>query len=803
MTDPRLKLFDAGFADLVSVAPPGAAISPNSGLNPDDLGKRPAKKGAHGWYGYGWVTDQPSRADVERWVEWDANVGLRGTRFPALDIDSTDETLARVVERIALEELGAAPVRVGKAPKRLLVYRTEEPFSRVAVEIERGGETHLVEFLGHGRQYLVHGVHPCGDEYRWVEDALPDMVPETLTAITGEDAERFLTVLESKLSSRGLTVRRVGRASAVHKDAPPQETLLAPSIEALGALVAAIPNDSRFNDRDDYITFGHAVKAAAGDNEEDGYLIFSTWAARWEDGDNDPETVRSDWRRMHAPFRVGYSWLLEQAEDFEDAEWEFDADPSAVPPPVTVERDPGVPLPVDCTDDWIAEQILDEAREALRYDALTGRWHVWDGSRWAVDDSQRHVLLVVYALRRLAKKLKARIANLAEGERKKYSATIQKLGNVGTVRAVVALLESHLAVGADAFDTNDMQINTPGGIVDLTTGELLPHDPHAMHSKSTSVAPGGTTAPLWRQFLREVTRGDRELERFLQKTAGYALTGVRREQTLNFVWGPGGNGKSVFIDALMGVMGDYAATAPMDTFASSRADRHPTDLAGLMGSRLVTASETQAGRSWDEQRLKAVTGGDRMRARFMRQDFVEFEPRFKLLLIGNHAPQIENVDDAMRRRIHIVPFTFRPENPDLQLTEKLKDEYPAILRWMVEGCLLWQTEGLEPPECVLLQTQEYFEEEDMYAQWLEECCEVTGRDTDEMTSASAYQSWQLWCSSRGEPAGTRRSFARSLKPYEAKLSFTKTTVGPAEKRVKGWKGIRLTDNPNRLQGDFV
>ena len=800
MIDPRQKLFEYGYTDLVCVAPPGAEIAPNSKLNARDLGKRPGKKGGQGWYGYSWVTEQPTATDIERWVEWDANVGLRGTNFPALDIDSTDETLTAVVKKLAMETLGPAPVRVGKAPKTLLVYRTEEPFSRVAVEIERGGETHLVEFLGHGRQYLVYGKHPCGNDYSWESTTLWDMDPGELTTITGEDAERFLSVLEEKLTGVGLVVRRVGRASAVHKDAPEQGRLLAPSIEALGALVQEIPNDDSFSDRDDYITFGHAVKAAAGEEEdEDGYLIFSTWAARWTGGDNDPETVRSDWRRMHSPFRVGYSWLLEQATDFADAVWEFAADPTAVPPPVVMERDPSIPIPVECTDDWLAEEILSDVRGSLRYDVASGRWFVWDGSRWASDESQQAIMVVTVALRRLARMLKERSQGLSDKERKPYNSTIVKLGNVATIRAVSTMLESHLAVGPDTFDTEAMQLNTPVGTVDLVTGEMLPPDPALMHSKATAVEPGAAAAPVWSKFLEEVTQGDKELERFMQKSAGYALTGKTTEQTLNFVWGPGQNGKSVYVEALMGVMGDYAATAPMDTFSSARGDRHPTDLAGLMGARLVTATETQQGKSWDEQRLKAVTGGDRMRARFMRQDFVEFLPRFKLLIVGNHAPQIDNVDAAMRRRIHIVPFTFTPPVKDGALGEKLKAEYPAILRWMIEGCKMWQSEGLEAPECVLIQTEEYFHEEDIYGQWLEECCEV--KANEEMTSSAAYRSWQIWCSQRGESPAARRTFARSMKPYEQQLGFRKGQI--TQQRLAGWNGIRLIDDPNTIQGDIV
>jgi P4 family phage/plasmid primase-like protien len=797
---PGLKLFKAGYTDLVCVAPPGVTVSPNSGLNPKDLGKRPGKKGTRGWYGYGWLTDEPTVEDVKRWVEWGANLGLRGTRFPALDIDSSDPKLTAVIQKLALDNLGWAPSRVGKAPKTLLVYRTDEPFSRVAIEIDHGRKTHLVEFLGHGRQYLVYGKHPEGDTYLWQDSKkLWDVSQDALTPITGEGAEQFLTVVEEKLTGVGLVVRRVGRASAISKSSVPQHSLRAPSVDALVDAVANVANDARFSQRDDYIQMGCAVKAAAGEHEEEGYLIFSTWASRWEDGTNDPEVVRGDWRRMHAPFRVGYQWIVEQAGDsYNNAVWEFDADPAAEPPAVEIRR-LKEPFPVDCTDDWLSEQIAPELRPSLCYDYPNGRWHRWDGTRWAYDDCGLHVRAVTMALRRLARDLRARIAALSSKERERYGRTINKLGNVSTLNAVITLLEGMLAVGVDAFDTEDMELNTPAGTVDLTTGVMKDHDPKGMHSKLTAVSPGAIQAPVWVKFLKEVTRGDEGLARFLQKSAGYALTGIRREQTLNFLWGPGGNGKSVFIDAIMAVMGEYAATAPMDTFASSKGDKHPTDLAGLMGARLVTASETQSGRSWDEQRLKAITGGDRMRARFMRQDFVEFTPRFKLLLVGNHEPQLGNVDDAMRRRIHIVPFVFQPRVPDLQLPEKLKEEYPAILRWMIEGCLMWQTEGLEPPECVLVRTGEYFEEEDLPGQWLRECCVLTTAAT--MTSADAYRSWQIWCNLRGEHAGTRKAFTKLIRAHEAKMPFAKAQLG--ESRLRGWRGIRLIENPSDIQGEIA
>ena len=152
-----------------------------------------------------------------------------------------------------------------------------------------------------------------------------------------------------------------------------------------------------------------------------------------------------------------------------------------------------------------------------------------------------------------------------------------------------------------------------------------------------------------------------------------------------FAYGTGANGKSRFTDALAGLMGDYHTTAPIETFIASNVDRHPTDLAGLMGARLVTAVETEQGRRWAEAKIKTITGGDRVKARFMRQDFFEYVPQFKLLTVGNHKPGLRAVDEAMRRRMNLLPFvvTIPPAERDSQLGEKLRAEWPGILGWAI------------------------------------------------------------------------------------------------------------------------
>ena len=265
----------------------------------------------------------------------------------------------------------------------------------------------------------------------------------------------------------------------------------------------------------------------------------------------------------------------------------------------------------------------------------------------------------------------------------------------------------------------------PGGTVDLRTGAVREASPKDYITKNTAVAPAATPyCPLWMRFLDEVTGGDAELICFLQQMAGYALTGDTCEHALMFIYGAGGNGKSVFLNAITGILADYAATAPMDSFTASPGDRHPTDLAMLRGARLVTASETEEGRPWAEARIKQMTGGDRITARFMRQDNFTFIPQLKLIIVGNHKPVLHNVDDAARRRFNIIPFVRKPAAPDPDLEAKLKAEGPGILRWMIEGCLDWQRHGLQRPTAVCAATEEYFADQDVMAQWLADACDV-------------------------------------------------------------------------------
>ena len=247
----------------------------------------------------------------------------------------------------------------------------------------------------------------------------------------------------------------------------------------------------------------------------------------------------------------------------------------------------------------------------------------------------------------------------------------------------------------------------------------------------------------------------------MQQVCGYCLTGSTREHAFFFIYGPGGNGKSVFLNSIINIMSSYATTAAMDTFTVSKSDRHPTDLAMLRGARLVAVSETEEGQAWAESRIKQMTGGDPITARFMRQDFFSYTPQFKLVIIGNHKPRLRNVDDAMRRRLHIIPFTHKPANPDKHLEDTLRAEYPQILNWMIEGAKDWQVNGFHVPAVVRKATDEYFAAQDLFGQWIEEQC-VAGAGHSEAGS-SLFEDWKMYSERSGERPGRISNFADNLE----------------------------------------
>jgi putative DNA primase/helicase len=410
------------------------------------------------------------------------------------------------------------------------------------------------------------------------------------------------------------------------------------------------------------------------------------------------------------------------------------------------------------SDDALALEFSARHDGQLLYVAEWGRWLRWDGTRWAEDTT-----LAVFDMARAVCREAADRAAATRGA----AHLPVRLTSAQTVAAVERLARAdrrHARAAAD-FDADPWALNTPGGVVDLRSGETRSHRRGDLFTKVTAAAPEGD-CPGWRAFLVEATQGDADLVAYLQRWAGYCLTGETREHAFAFLYGPGGNGKSVFLNTLAAAMGDYATAADMALFAATRGEQHPTGLADLRGARLVTAQETEAGRALAEARIKAVTGGDRIKARFMRGDFFAYQPRFKLLMAGNHRPVLRNPDPAMRRRLHFLPLTSVPRAPDPELPQRLREELPGILAWAVEGCAGWLRTGLAPPDAVRDATDEFFADQDTVAGWAAERCEREA--TTKTASRALFRDWQQWAQQRGEEAGTEKAFSERLERHFAK-----------------------------------
>lgn len=431
----------------------------------------------------------------------------------------------------------------------------------------------------------------------------------------------------------------------------------------------------------------------------------------------------------------------------------------------------------EATEDGIALAFAAAHKNTLRYDHTRGSWFRWDGVHWLREETRLAFCWAREACRSFSMMPKVSPKVLAI------------LGKSGTAAGVERFAQAarEFAVTADIWDRDPWLLGTPGGVVDLRTAELRQAQPDDYITRVTAVAPSTQPeCPLWEQFLMEATNGDLGLIRFLKQWCGYMLTGDTREHALLFIYGPGGNGKSVFLNTVARILSLYAKNSPMDTFTAAAGDRHPTDLAMLRGARMVCASETEEGRPWAEVRIKQLTGGDVISARFMRQDFFEFRPEFKLVVIGNHKPVLRNVDDAARRRFNVVPFIHAPPKPDRTLESRLQDEWPGILRWMIEGCIDWQRNGLVRPQVVLDATAEYFSEQDSIKQWVEDCCDTGGRNVWD-TTANLFKSWTAYALSNGEKPGTAKWFGQNLirqgfepAKQSGKRGFQKIAVKPVD-----------------------
>ncbi len=434
-----------------------------------------------------------------------------------------------------------------------------------------------------------------------------------------------------------------------------------------------------------------------------------------------------------------------------------------------------------CSDMGNGYRFARQHGQDVRYNKPSGKWFVWDDKRWAEDATDE-------AMRRAketAKKIWLEAAYAPDEEKRKALGGHAKYSEKdANLRAMIRQAESELPVKLDVFDSNPLLFNCDSGVVDLHTGELRPHCREDMLTKLSPVPYNpASESPRWTAFLNKIFNEDQSLIKFIQKAVGYSLTGDVSEQCLFICHGTGANGKSVFLKTLAALTADYGQQVRTETLMIRKHQGVSNDIACLRGARFLSAVETDTEHRMAEATIKQLTGGDTVRARFLFHEEFEFPPQFKIWLAANHKPQVRGTDHAIWRRIKLIPFTVtipkEEQNPKLDL--ELKEELPGILQWAVEGCLLWQKEGLGEPEAVRQATEDYREEMDVLSDFLSDRCAIGANY--QVSPTEIYTAYEAWCTANGEAKQPQRWLASQLKERGFKQ--------PRTKGGRFWSGIGL------------
>jgi putative DNA primase/helicase len=673
----------------------------------------------------------------------DAGLGVAGgfNDLVPIDVDTDDREIRAAVRSVL--------------PKALVVKRGRRgatAFFRgklASCKLKGADGKPLVEILSTGQSVIPPTIHPdLGKPYVWLTDrTLFDVLPSDLPEIT----EAHMEALRKALA-RWLPPPRVWTPKVITGAQRPSEGRLrayaGAALDSEAKQLAAMGKDTGRN------TELFAAGARLGNYVHHGVLAQAEVENALLGACTTNGLVNEDGQAAcHATLTNGLEKAagdeLRQPPERPQPQRKKDGGDHSSPQPngADSEAQEGIELPA-CSDEAIALKFADKHAGNLRYTHRWGQWHHFDGQRWSEDAT-----LLAFDL---ARHLCREAAEGAKPSEAKDTLSAKKRA------AVVSLAreDRRLAATVDQWDTDPNVLNTPAGTIDLHTFEMRPHNPGDYITRMTAVAPGGD-CPRWLRFVDEITGGDKALAEFLQRMAGYSLTGDTSEHALFFAHGGGGNGKGVFMNTLIGIMGDYHRAAPIETFTASMGDRHPTEVAMLRGARLVTSTETEEGRRWAESKVKQLTGGDPVSARFMRQDFFTYTPAFKLLVSGNHKPSLRSVDESIRRRFNLIPFlqTFSGDDRDPDLGERLKAEWPGILQWMLDGCADWRERGLAPPEAVTKATAAYLKAEDSLQAWITERCEEMGEDSLARLNAS----WRQWAEQNGESPRTNKWLSAELE----------------------------------------
>ena len=446
------------------------------------------------------------------------------------------------------------------------------------------------------------------------------------------------------------------------------------------------------------------------------------------------------------------------------------------------------------TDDGNALRFVDRYGELIRYCPPWKSWLVWDGQRWSKEADGQILRLARATARSIHADATKEPDKEAQRAITKWALQSQ---NMNRIQAMIGLAKSdeRVEIQPQAFDAKPWLLTVENGTIDLKTGDLQPHDPDDLITRLAPIRyDPDAKAPRFLQFAEEIMGGDMEMVGFLKRFGGSTLTGDTRERLMTILHGFGKNGKSTLVETMHAVMGDYAQNTDVETLLVKRYSGVGNDVAALKGARFVSAAEVEKGRQLAESKVKQLTGRDTITARFLFGEYFDFVPEFKLWLSTNNKPVIRGTDDAIWDRIALVPFNqrFDGDKADPNLPDKLREELPGILAWLVEGCLEWQQSGLQKPGAVAQATKQYREEMDTLAAFFEDCCVLN--ENAYVGATKLYQRYRIWCDTSGEKAETQKAFGMRLSERGFE-SFQMTSK--AEKGLRGWRGIslRVDDSP--------
>lgn len=454
----------------------------------------------------------------------------------------------------------------------------------------------------------------------------------------------------------------------------------------------------------------------------------------------------------------------------------------------------------DLTDTGNAHRLFDRFGHIIRYSYNRKKWYFWDGRMWRLDDSGEVKKLADIICEDIKRE-----AFMEQDER--TQADLLKWANrTAGSRGKEAMIHEcqHLdgiPVGIEEFDSYSDYVNCQNGIVNLRNGELLPHDSNFMMSKmcASDYDASGKPPKLWLSFLKDVTGGDKKLMQYIQKSIGYSLTGSGAEQCAYFLYGVGNNGKSTFLDVIADLFGGYAANVQPETIMMKRfgGEGANSDIARLKSARFVTSEEPTEGVRLNEGLLKQLTGGSKITCRFLYGEEFEYTPEFKIWIATNHKPVIRGTDTGIWRRIKLIPFevTIPKEKVDKNLKYKLRAEYPQILRWAVEGCMMWRREGLDEPECVRESTKEYRKEMDLLAGFIEQCVEIDYSSAERVSASDMFRAYIQWAKDNNE-------YEMSSKKFHTEIGKKLPEKGRNSRGIF-YKNVRLVEYaPSHRQYQF-